>query len=83
MADAARPRGTCLQAGVQALACPGSKFIVECCVQAFYSGACSRQYLLQPEDDNHETAMQYCLQNLDRHRFGDVNPKAVEADYSK
>ena len=27
--------------------------------------------------------MQYCLQNLDRHRFGDVSPKAVEGDYAR
>ena len=28
-------------------------------------------------------ALQYCLQNLDRHRFGDVSPKAVEGDYAR
>lgn len=27
--------------------------------------------------------MQYCLQNLDKHRFGDVSPASVESDYAR
>ncbi|KAL3159096.1 hypothetical protein ABBQ32_011094 [Trebouxia sp. C0010 RCD-2024] len=37
---------------------------------------------VQAGDANHELAMEYCLQNLEQHRFGDVNPVAVEELYA-
>ena len=37
---------------------------------------------LQADDSNHDLAMDYCLQNLERHRFGDVDPVSVESLYA-
>ncbi|KAL3151809.1 hypothetical protein ABBQ38_012777 [Trebouxia sp. C0009 RCD-2024] len=37
---------------------------------------------VQAGDANHDLAMEYCLQNLEQHRYGDVNPLAVEELYA-
>lgn len=38
---------------------------------------------MQAGDANHELAMGYCLQNLEEHRFGDVNPLSVEELFAR
>ena len=42
---------------------------------------CNFSVGLQAEDSNHGLAMDYCLQNLEQHRFGDVDPASVESLY--
>lgn len=42
---------------------------------------CNVSVGLQAEDSNHRLAMDYCLQNLEQHRFGDVDPPSVESLY--
>ncbi len=37
----------------------------------------------QPGDDNHELALEFCLHNVDFHRFADVGPKAVDEEYDR
>lgn len=36
---------------------------------------------LQPGEENHELASDYCLQNLYYHKFADVSPSAVTEFY--
>ncbi|KAL0048039.1 hypothetical protein WJX82_006302 [Trebouxia sp. C0006] len=54
-------------------------------MQADREDLCSRLVCkllpVQAEDGNHGLAMEYCLQNLEQHRFGDVDPASVESLY--
>lgn len=38
---------------------------------------------VQPGDDNHELALEFCLHNVEFHRFADVSPKAVDEEYDR
>ncbi|KAL0024129.1 hypothetical protein WJX77_000413 [Trebouxia sp. C0004] len=54
-------------------------------MQADREDLCSRLVCkllpVQAEGSNHGLAMDYCLQNLEQHRFGDVDPASVESLY--
>ncbi|KAL0024075.1 hypothetical protein WJX79_003630 [Trebouxia sp. C0005] len=54
-------------------------------MQADREDLCSRLVCkllpVQADDSNHGLAMDYCLQNLEQHRFGDVDPASVESLY--
>lgn len=53
-----------------------------CAMCSFLAVHVTTAAALQAGDGNHDLAMEYCLQNLERHRFGDVDPKSVESLYA-
>ncbi len=41
-----------------------------------------RVIVVQEDDENYGIAVEFCLQNLDYHRFGDTNPGEVHCEYA-